>query len=256
MATVEQNQSTWGGAYDWSHGGDEWSAAWGGTPSLWHGVLLPRLKGSLPCDTILEIAPGYGRFTQYLHRLCKTLVVVDLAENCIAACKQRFATASNIDYFVNDGRSLDMIADASVDFVFCFDSLVHAEGDVLANYVSQLSRKLKIGGKGFIHHSNAGELVDIKTGCLPFPNLHWRAESMSASMFRDFCRSSQLVCDSQEIVNWGGPHLTDCLSCFSRTPFGDSSDPRLLINSRFMEQADFLRVLSEHYRDQTTSLNR
>jgi SAM-dependent methyltransferase len=250
MATVEQNKSTWGGDYDWSRGGDEWSVAWGGTPSLWHGVLLPRLNSRLPCETILEIAPGYGRFTQYLHRLCKRLIVVDLAENCISACKQRFATATNIDYIVNDGRSLAMIEDASVDFVFCFDSLVHSERDVLANYVTQLSRKLKVGGRGFIHHSNAGELVDPKTAALPFPNLHWRAESMSASAFRDFCRDSQLVCDSQEIVNWGGPHLTDCFSCFSRTPLNGHGQGRLLINSRFMEQADFIRALSEHYRGQ------
>jgi SAM-dependent methyltransferase len=251
MATVEQNKSTWGGDYDWAQGGDEWSAAWGGTPSLWHGVLLPRLNSCLPCETILEIAPGYGRFTHYLHQLCNKLIVVDLAENCIAACKKRFASASNIDYFVNDGRSLDMIADASVDFVFCFDSLVHADRDVLANYVAQLARKLKLGGKGFIHHSNAGELVDTKTGVLPFPNLHWRAETMSSVAFRDFCKSSKLVCESQEIVNWGGPHMTDCFSCFSRTVFGDASEPRLLVNSCFMEQAEFIRGLSEHYRGPT-----
>jgi SAM-dependent methyltransferase len=248
MATVEQNQSTWGGDYDWTHAGDEWSAAWGGTPSLWHGVLLPRLNTCLPCDTILEIAPGYGRFTQYLRRLCKKLIVVDLAENCIAACQQRFASASNIDYFVNDGRSLAMIEDASLDFVFCFDSLVHAEQDVLANYLAQLSRKLKAGGTGFIHHSNAGELIDISTGRLPFPNLHWRAETMSAAAFREFCSANQLVCDSQEIVNWGGPHLTDCFSCFSRAPLRDDHKPRLLINSRFMEQAEFIRTLTDHYR--------
>jgi SAM-dependent methyltransferase len=248
MATVEQNKATWGGSYDWEQGGDEWSAAWGGTPGLWHGVLLPRLNSCLPCETILEIAPGYGRFTQYLHRLCGKLIVVDLAENCIAACKQRFAATSNIDYFVNDGRSLAMIADASLDFVFCFDSLVHAEQDVLANYVAQLARKLKAGGRGFIHHSNAGELVDLRTGCLPFANIHWRAETMSAAAFRDFCRTNRLVCDAQEIVNWGGPHMTDCFSSFSRTDVSEHHTPRLLINSRFMEQADFIRTLSEHYR--------
>ena len=41
-------------------------------------------------------------------------------------------------------------------FVFSFDSLVYAENDVIAAYLSQLARKLSPDGVGFIHHSNIG----------------------------------------------------------------------------------------------------
>ena len=54
-----------------------------------------------------------------------------------------------------------MIPDASVDFVFSFDSFVHPDRDVVEVYLRQLGTKLKIGGKGFIHHSNFGEYVNI-----------------------------------------------------------------------------------------------
>jgi hypothetical protein len=41
-----------------------------------------------------------------------------------------------------------------IDFLFSFDSLVHAEQDVIAAYLSQLARKLS--PMASIHHSNIG----------------------------------------------------------------------------------------------------
>lgn len=56
--------------------------------------------------------------------------------------------------YVNDGKSLAMVEDRSVDFAFSFDSLVHVEADVIAAYLNQLGKKLKPGGFTFLHHSN------------------------------------------------------------------------------------------------------
>ena len=61
-----------------------------------------------------------------MKNLCDSLIIVDLAESCIEACKTRFQSEENFQYFVNDGKSLEMINDSSVDFIFSFDSLVHA----------------------------------------------------------------------------------------------------------------------------------
>src|SRR5437667_12244438 len=57
----------------------------------------------------------------------------------------------------NDGRSLSIFPDQSIDFVFSFDSLVHVKREIIEAYLSELGAKLRIGGKGFIHHSNLGE---------------------------------------------------------------------------------------------------
>ena len=146
MADVEKNIEVWS-SWNWSERGDEWSAWWGDTPALWFGALLPRIHGFLPTGTILEIAPGYGRWTQYLKDVCEQLVIVDLTESCIAHCRERFSDATNIAYHVNDGRSLEMVEDGSVDFAFSFDSLVHAEADVLEAYLGQLARKLSPDGR-------------------------------------------------------------------------------------------------------------
>ena len=48
-----------------------------------------------------------------------------------------------------------MAADASIDFAFSFDSLVHAEANILESYISELARVLKANAIAFIHHSFA-----------------------------------------------------------------------------------------------------
>ncbi len=238
MAGIEENRKLWNEAYDWPEGGDEWSEWCGGSARQWFGVLLPRIRAFVPTGTILEIAPGFGRWTQFLKDLCDHLVVVDLADRCIEHCKARFATAQNIEYYTNDGRSLEMIEDGSIDFVFSFDSLVHAENDVIESYVHQLSWKLKPDGVGFVHHSNAygsrwrmalsrrlphrwrAPLVTIGIA----GDLHaGRSETGSAARFASLCEESGLSCVSQEKFTDGrGPYMIDCLSVF--TPRGSRWD--------------------------------
>jgi SAM-dependent methyltransferase len=232
MPEVDKNLAVWSSGWDWSDRGDEWSVWWGGTPALWHGALLPRIHAMVPTGTILEIAPGYGRWTQYLKDLAERLVIVDLTEGCIDHCRQRFAESDNIEYHVNDGRSLDMVEDGSVDFVFSFDSLVHAETDVLGAYLEQLARKLKPDGVGFIHHSNIGahagltriahrtpgRLVGplVRSGAL-INIIAWRAESVSAESFAEQCDAAGLACVAQETISWEwGRYTIDTLSVFTR----------------------------------------
>ena len=242
MPTIEENLSMWNERYDWSQQGETWSTWWGGSEAQWYGTLFPRIHAFLPTDSILEIAPGYGRWTQMLKAHCKKLTIVDLAESCIESCKKRFHNDTHITYHVNDGRSLAMISDASIDFVFSFDSLVHAERDVIQDYISQLARKLKPNGVGFIHHSNIGVYVDPSTGSLPafLLNGHWRAASMTARHFKQACSEAGLECISQELVNWGtNAALIDCFSVFTRRGSAWARPNRVLINKSFMDEAAY-----------------
>ncbi|MBW8801357.1 MAG: hypothetical protein JF597_49775, partial [Streptomyces sp.] len=63
MGSVDQLKTVFNDEWDWSTQGDEWSTWWGGTPALWHGALLPRVHQWLPAGRVLEIAPGFGRWT-------------------------------------------------------------------------------------------------------------------------------------------------------------------------------------------------
>src|SRR3954471_6422457 len=156
MPEVDENRENWTAGWEWSAAGDEWSAWWGGTEALWHGALLPRIHAWVPAGTILEIAPGFGRWTGYLADGAERVIAVDLTERCVAACRERFAGDARVEVHQNDGRSLPMVADASVDFAFSFDSLGHPESDVIGAHMRELARVLRPDGVAFVHHSNIG----------------------------------------------------------------------------------------------------
>jgi ubiquinone/menaquinone biosynthesis C-methylase UbiE len=266
MPTLEANLETWNNDYDWSARGDEWSSSWGDAKTQWHGSLYPRIKSFLPAHTILEIAPGFGRWTQFLAENCERLVIVDLSEECIENCKKRFANYKHIEYHINDGKSLAMVEDKSIDFIFSFDSLVHAEIDVIESYIMEFKIKLKENGVAFIHHSNLGSFVGSSNSQQPLllnkfkgrffgkksaPELqrHWRAESVSQDKFSSVCNKNGLSCLVQELVNWGNDpaYLIDCFSTFcNKNAFWHSSNV-LFKNENFMQEANFLKTIFQHY---------
>lgn len=75
MAKVDENAAFWA-EYDWANAGEEWSDGWGGSQAQWHGVILPRIARFLPAGSMLEIAPGHGRWTRYLREHCESLTIV------------------------------------------------------------------------------------------------------------------------------------------------------------------------------------
>ena len=255
--SVEWNRLTWDAENSWTDGGDSWSEPWGGPENQWRGAILPRIRQFLPAHTCLEIAPGRGRWTQFLKDACERLIVVDLSSSCIATCQQRFADCSNITYHVNDGRSLAMIPDESVDFAFSFDSLVHVEADVLEAYLQQLALKMSKDGVGFIHHSNLGQyknefwhlrvpllrtilrrtrLFDTDTG--------YRTFSVTAAKFEEIASRAGLQCISQELINWYSPRLSDCLSIFTRIGSRWSRPNDIRHNPHFIDEARQIRETS------------
>jgi len=261
MATLEENKRIWDGKYEWPEGGDEWSAAWGGARMQWYGTLLPRIHAFVPVGSMLEIACGYGRWTQFLKDLCTDMTVVDLSESCISACRKRFANETHIKYVVNNGKSLDMVPDESQDFVFSFDSLVHAEAPVLKNYITQLRRILKPTGVAFIHHSNLGE-YPIYSQITPFSkkhkllaklgvmeeNTHWRANGVTGQAVADHAATQGLRCISQEMVNWGTKKaLIDCFSTIVRDDSPLCRETEVVRNPNAMAEAETLLKLSKLY---------
>jgi SAM-dependent methyltransferase len=239
--------------YDWKEAGEEWSEPWGSSHAQWDGTIFPRICDCLPTGTILEIAPGFGRWTHFLKHYCNQLWAVDKSTECIEACRQRFASAPQVHCCLNDGLSLGMIPDGSVDLVFSFDSFVHTSRNVVEAYLRELRAKLKIGGKGFIHHSNFGEYAKSQRERLPdalakpliklqiLDWAHHRNPTMSAELFRVLCKQNGLHCITQELVNWRGRRLIDCLSLFVRSDSADEHATKIIRNPNFMREAARIR---------------
>jgi hypothetical protein len=264
MPSIEENLY-WGRAYAWPQGGDEWSEAWGNPDSEWHSTILPRIRRHLPAKTVLEIAPGFGRWSQYLIRACDSYVGIDLNPQCIEACTNRFSN-TGAKFFVNDGRSLDAVADKSVEFAFSFDSLVHVEIDVLTSYFEALSNKLTPNGVAFLHHSNLGEYDASVKLCQSLSKLlrnsiagkiahklqitgwdQFRGNSVTATNVNEAATKSGLACISQEIIPWNGGLMIDCIT--QLTPQGSTFErPNIVIrNHCFMKEAFSARAASKLY---------
>ena len=173
MPDVNWNRQVWDGSYNWTTQGEEWSVAWGGSEPQWFGSLYPRLHRVLPAKSILELAPGMGRWTKFLLPLCSKYVGIDLSLQCVQECRKTFGKATHARFAQNDGYSLADAEDGAFEFIFSFDSLVHVELDVFKTYIPQLLQKLTKNGVAFIHHSNLGAFGTA------FGSPHSRAHSVS-----------------------------------------------------------------------------
>jgi SAM-dependent methyltransferase len=233
MPDLAWNSAFWDGQYDWKTGGEEWSEIWGGSEPQWFGSLYPRLHRLLPAKSILEIAPGFGRWTKFLIPNSSRYIGVDLSQTCVDACRRTFFNVGHATFVKNDGTSLPGIKNSSCDLVFSFDSLVHADLEILQAYIPEIIRVLAPSGVAFIHHSN----LLAFNGSLGRP--HGRSLTVSAD---NVARAVELAGGSvliQEIINWGSEHMLDCLTLFGRRSANSKS--ARVDNPRFMDEAFIIR---------------
>jgi ubiquinone/menaquinone biosynthesis C-methylase UbiE len=173
-----EEQRLWNNENRWSIDGHEWSKSFGTTENLWNNEIFEKIK-EFRGKKILEIAPGFGRITQFLSILAGELIVVDLNPLCIEKTKEKLKNHV-LAYFVNDGKSIPKVRDNSQDLVFSYDSFVHMHANVTEEYIKEIYRVLKPGGQAFIHHSwlygGSDNSVD---------NIAGRA-SMSPEQFKEF----------------------------------------------------------------------
>jgi hypothetical protein len=250
-------ESTWGtmekADYEWIAAGEEWSEPWGGSAAQWFGSILPRIQAALPAKTIVEIASGFGRWSNYLRQHCEHLHLVEPDRKGMEACRRRFGDDPKISYHLNDGRSLEMIPDRAVDFLFSFDSLVHVRRETIEAYLGQLPAKLTQNGMAFIHHSNLGQFAlsrrvrGLVSGGKAVGADHQRDPEMTAGLFREICEPHGLKCLCQELVNWRGRRLIDCFSIIARKDSKWPEAARVFRNTDFMREAELIRRVAQRY---------
>lgn len=278
MPSINENIKEWNDDYDWHLDGELWSKAWGGSAAQWYGCIYPRVRRFLPASVILEIAPGFGRWTEFLLPHCDTLIGIDVSPKCIEACRRRFADHRGARFESNDGRSISMVADSSIDLAFSFDSLVHVEAEVIADYLGELARVLKPDGIAFLHHSNYGAyerssraLAPIQPAFRQLPSRiqgglgragifrergnGWRASSVSAARFAGLCDDAGMSCIGQELINWaGGALLLDCISVVTPAQSRWDRSNCVVKNWLFRAEARSVRRSLSAYEDASSPL--
>jgi ubiquinone/menaquinone biosynthesis C-methylase UbiE len=155
MATLEENRF-WD-RYAWPKDGDEWTdqaefcqmnyVVW--KQDIVQAFITPSISRN---STVLELAVGHGRWTPFLARRARRYIGVDFSPSCIAFCRRHFANLTNVDFSNTDGRTLSLIPDASVQFIWSYDSFVHIEADITEGYLAEFARVLSPAGRCSIHH--------------------------------------------------------------------------------------------------------
>lgn len=170
MPDIAWNKSVWDKSYPWPQDGDEWSemaAFCGVSYETWKDQLrrtfiVPFVNAS---TVALEIGPGHGRWSILLEQKVASLHLVDLSASCIEFCKKRLAESRKVSYHVNDGKSLPMMAAASVDFTWSFDTFVHVEEPEVRSYARELRRVMRPQSLGVIHHPGTPTAKQRQNGC-------------------------------------------------------------------------------------------
>jgi SAM-dependent methyltransferase len=190
--TIPANLALWS-RYDWSAKGEEWS----NSPEFKLGIIRKILIPNVPSGSrILEIGPGAGRWTEVLLKRAEHLTLVDLTPECIRICRERFAKAENISYFVNDGKDLSFVPPASIDRIWSLDVFVHIQSSDVDDYVRQFVTILAPGGRAIIHHSARGVSTRL-----------WRSD-MTVACMSGFCAKYGLKVIEQR-SEWGDFKIND-----------------------------------------------
>jgi len=228
MPDIAWNKAKWNDSAMWTDGGEIWSAHWGSSKIQWSTMIRPRIAAALPASSLVEVAPGHGRWTHFLLDQCQSYIGFDLAEQCTEHCRMRFANVCErrpVRFETNDGTSLPGVAEASVDFVFSFDSLVHVAQSTIEAYLRAIARVLRPGGRAFLHHSNYAAVPEQPIGWD-----HERDRSQSAASVRAAAEATGLHVLVQEPVSWGGDILLDCFSSIAK-PDGTSLPATMIIEN-------------------------
>jgi SAM-dependent methyltransferase len=185
------NRDRWSG-WDWSRGGEEWTAS-----PEWKAALIEHvLERVMPeRGVLLEIGPGAGRWSRALLARATRLILVDVSPRPLELCRATFAAAENVDYVLSRGCDLPGVSDASVDAVWSFDVFVHVAPADQAGYLREIARVLVPGGRAVIHHADGRN-----RGRAP-SRLGWRSP-MSRGLFAHLAAEAGLVVERQ-FDSWG-----------------------------------------------------
>jgi hypothetical protein len=122
----------------------------------------------------------------------------------------------------------------------------------MRSYCLQITRKLRVGGTGFLHHSNLGAykhwllakrgVVTLCRGYSRLGNLLIhdcvRAPEMTASLMARFCQEAGLTCTAQEVIPWESSRRPiDCFTVFKKEKVPLPRSRQVFVNYRFMQEA-------------------
>ena len=103
-----------------------------------------------PQMTVLDFGCGPGYLAQEAAKFCNKVIAVDISCGVIA-CARELNSLDNISYYTNDGKSLSMLDDSSIDLIYSFAVVQHLSEELFEGFLREFFRVLKPRGKVVCH---------------------------------------------------------------------------------------------------------
>ncbi len=160
----------------------------------------------LDLTNVIELACGRGRHVTKYIDLAGQITVVDILEKNIEICQERFKDISKISYYKNDGYNLRKLKDNQYSALFTYDAMVHFELIDIYEYLKDIHRVLKSGGRALFHHSNNTESCKAS-----FADATHGRNFMSKEIFAYLADRTGFKILEQTEIDWEIANL-DCVS--------------------------------------------
>ena len=108
------------------------------------------ISNYVPIDkktVVLDLGCGYGRFIEFYVPLASFVYGIEITDYIIDICKTKFAGIKNVKFIKNNGYSLKMIDDNSIDLVSCYAVFQHIPRKATYSYFKEFSRILSSYGE-------------------------------------------------------------------------------------------------------------
>lgn len=165
----------------------------------------------LDLNNVIELACGRGRHVPYYIDKAGKVTLVDILEENMIICRERFKEHSKIEYYKNNGYNLEKLPDNSYTALFTYDSMVHFEMMDIYEYLKDIYRVLNEGGLALLHHSNYSE--DYAADFTKTP--HARC-FMNRDIFAYLAHRSGFKVLNQTVIDWYGAEKLDCITLLEK----------------------------------------
>jgi SAM-dependent methyltransferase len=112
--------------------------------------LFSRLGGDPRGGTCVEVGCGFGRMTAVLAERFDRVVALDVSPRMLELARAA-VTASNVEFELVSGSSLDPVEDGVADTLVCYLVLQHLpRREAVEGYLKEFSRVLTPDGRAFV----------------------------------------------------------------------------------------------------------
>lgn len=170
-----------------------------------------QLFKQLNLEKVIELGCGRGRHIPNYIKEAGEITLVDILQENIDFCRERFFNETKVKYYRNTGYDLLELKSNAYTAVYSYDAMVHFELMDIYSYLKDIYRILQQGGRALLHHSNYYENYKAD-----FSNAPGSRNFMSKECFAYLAYRVGFTVVEQKVIDWNGVKNLDCITLLEK----------------------------------------